>query len=76
VRSNFDQCLVSNFPLGTTSTCTNPDKVAFDPNGTLGKQVYSMALAAVTAAKPLFVGLLPCNAIGKAEIDSIQFKAQ
>lgn len=58
------------FPDSTISSCPNTSRVNFDPaNGVLGREVYSMALAAVSVSKTLYIGLLPCNDSGKAQID-------
>ena len=63
------------FPTGTVSSCANSTHVNFDPrNDLLGTEIYSMALAAVSAGKTLQISLLGCNASGKAGIDWIHIK--
>lgn len=62
------------FPDNTITSCANKTRVNFNPQtGVLGEQVYSMVLAAVSADIELTIGTLPCNELGKAEIDSISY---
>ena len=63
------------FPASVNTGCSNNTRVNFNPNtDVLGSQIYSMALAAVSAQKTIYVGIARCNSLGKAEVDTISFK--
>ena len=62
------------FSANTVTSCSNTTNVSFDPrNDTLGKEIFGMALAAVSSGKNLNISLLACDAAGKAGVDWIVF---
>ena len=61
-------------PNNIETTCSNKNMVAFNPEtSVLGKEIYSMALAAVSSKKTLEISFLDTCQTSAATIDWIKY---